>query len=364
MKISQIISILEDFAPLPLQDGFDNSGLQIGDVSQTLTGVLLCLDVTEDVIDEALELECNLIISHHPLLFKLLKSITGRNYIERSVIKACKHDLVIYSAHTNLDNASGGVNFKIAEKIGLQNIRILSPKKENLLKLVTFVPSEHAETLRTALFNAGAGHVGNYDSCSYNIEGKGTFRAQQNANPFAGTIGELHAEAETRIETILPAYKKTSVLRALLASHPYEEPAYDFYSLSNDWKSVGSGVVGELPSPEDENSFLLRLKQIFQLDVLKHSPLRNTEIREVAICGGSGAFLIPEAIGYGADIFITGEAKYNDYYDVEKQILLAVIGHYESEICTKELFFDIITKKIPNFALHFSTVNSNPVKYI
>ena len=262
MKISQIISILEDFAPLPLQEEFDNSGLQIGDSSQILTGVLLCLDVTEDVIDEALEMECNLIISHHPLLFKPLKSITGRNYIERCAIKACKHDLVIYAAHTNLDNVSGGVSFRIAEKIGLQNIRVLSPKNEN------------------------------------------------------------------------------------------------------DWESAGSGVVGELLSPEDESSFLLRLKQIFQLDVLKHSPLRNTEIREVAICGGSGAFLIPEAINYGADIFITGEAKYNDYYDVEKQILLAVIGHYESEICTKELFFDIITKKIPNFALHFSTVNTNPVKYI
>ncbi|MDR1371233.1 MAG: Nif3-like dinuclear metal center hexameric protein [Dysgonamonadaceae bacterium] len=364
MKIAQIISILEDFAPLPLQDGFDNSGLQIGDVSQTLTGTLLCLDVTEEIVDEALELECNLIISHHPLLFKPLKSITGRSYIERCVLKACKHDLVIYAAHTNLDNASGGVNFKIAEKIGLQNIRILSPKKDHLLKLVTFVPSEHAEAVRGALFNAGAGTIGNYDSCSYNVDGAGTFRAKQDANPFVGAIGELHTEPEVRIETALPAYKKTPVLRALLVSHPYEEPAYDFYPLSNDWKSAGSGVVGELPLPEDENSFLLRLKQIFRLDVLKHSPLRKKEIREIAVCGGSGAFLIPEAISYGADIFITGEAKYNDYYDVEKQILLAVIGHYESEICTKELFFDIITKKIPNFAFHFSTMNSNPVKYI
>ncbi|MDR3061564.1 MAG: Nif3-like dinuclear metal center hexameric protein, partial [Dysgonamonadaceae bacterium] len=194
--------------------------------------------------------------------------------------------------------------------------------------------------------------------------GQGTFRALQEANPYVGEIGEMHTEPEIRIETILPVYKKTAVLRALLVSHPYEEPVYDFYLLSNDWKFAGAGVVGELPFPEDENSFLYRLKQIFQLDVLKHSPLRNKEIREVAVCGGSGAFLIPEAISYGADIFITGEARYNDYYDVEKRILLAVIGHYESEICTKELFFDIITKKIPNFALHFSTVNSNPVKYI
>ncbi len=364
MKVSQILSALEEFAPLSLQDGFDNSGLQVGNPVQTVTGVLLCLDVTEEVLEEALALECNLIISHHPLLFKPLKSITGRTYIERCVAKACKHDLVIYAAHTNLDNAPGGVSFRIAEKIGLQNIRILSPKKDHLLKLVTFVPQESAETVRSALFNAGAGHIGNYDSCSYNLCGEGTFRAQPGARPFVGTIGQVHVEPEVRIETIMPAYKKTAVLRALLASHPYEEPAYDFYSLANDWKSVGSGVVGELPLPEEETSFLQRLKEIFQLDILKHSSLRNKNIQEVAICGGSGAFLIPEAIAYGADIFITGEAKYNDYYDVEDKILLAVTGHYESEICTKELFFDIITKKNPNFALHFSRVNSNPVKYI
>ena len=364
MKIAQIISTLEEFAPLPLQDGFDNAGLQVGDVSQKAKGILLCLDVTEEVMDEAIELDCNLIISHHPLLFKPLKSLTGKTYIERCVIKACKHNIVIYSAHTNLDNAQGGVNFRIAEKIGLQNVRILSPKKDNLLKLVTFVPIEQAEAVRNALFNAGAGHIGNYDSCSYSVEGKGTFRANEQANPFAGEIGELHTESESRIETIIPSFKKSAVLRALLASHPYEEPVYDFYPLSNSWHQAGSGVVGELPIAENEESFLQRLKVIFQLKSLKHSPLTGKMIREVALCGGSGAFLIPEAIAYDADIFITGEAKYNDYYDVEKKILLAVIGHYESEVCTKEIFYDIITKKIPNFAVHFSTVGSNPVNYM
>ncbi len=364
MKIVQVISALEEFAPLSLQEGFDNAGLQTGNIQQTITGILLCLDVTEEVVDEAIELECNLIISHHPLLFRPLKSLTGKNYIERCVIKACKYDLVIYSAHTNLDNTWGGVNFRIAEKIGLQNIRILSPKKDSLLKLVTFVPHQQAETVRQALFNAGAGNIGNYDCCSYNSTGEGTFRPGTGTHPFCGEYGQLHTEPEIRIETVLPAFRKNTILKALLASHPYEEPAYDFYPLVNAWNQAGSGVVGELPSAEDEESFLMRLKTIFQLKNLQHSPFRNKEIREVAICGGSGAFLIPEAIAYGADTFITGEAKYNDYYDVEGRILLAVIGHYESEICTKELFFDIITKKIPNFAVHFSTVNSNPVNYI
>ncbi|MDL2223872.1 Nif3-like dinuclear metal center hexameric protein [Bacteroidales bacterium OttesenSCG-928-M06] len=364
MKITQILGAIEEFAPLPLQDGFDNSGLQVGDVSQKVKGILLCLDVTEEVVDEAIELDCNLIISHHPLLFHPIKNLTGKSYIERCVIKACKHDLVIYSAHTNLDNVQGGVNFYFAEKIGLQNVRILKPQSNTLLKLVTFVPTEQAESVRLALFNAGAGNIGNYDSCSYNLSGQGTFRAGKNTNPFVGEEGELHVEEEIRVEVILPTYKKTAVTRALLMTHPYEEPVYDFYPIINEWNQAGSGVVGELPAEEDEESFLQRIKSIFQLKSIKHSPLTGKTIREVALCGGSGAFLIKDAIAYGADVFITGEAKYNDYYDVENKILLTVLGHYETEQHTKEIFFDIISKKIPNFAIHFSNVNTNPVNYI
>jgi dinuclear metal center YbgI/SA1388 family protein len=364
MKIAQIIGELEEFAPLALQEDFDNAGLQVGDASQKARGILLCLDVTEEVIDEALELDCNLILSHHPLLFKPLKTLTGKTYIEKCVIKACKNDLVIYSAHTNLDNVWGGVNFRLAEKIGLQNVRILKPQKSGLLKLVTFVPVEQAETVRNALYKAGAGNIGNYDSCSFNSAGEGTFRAKENAEPFVGEIEELHTEKEIRIETIFPAYKKNAIRRALLISHPYEEPAYDFYPLDNSWDRVGAGIVGELPAEEEEESFLQRIKSIFQLKSLKHSPFTGKKIQEVALCGGSGAFLIQDAINYGADVFLTGEAKYNDYYDVEDRILLAVLGHYESEQCTKEIFFDIISKKIPNFAVHFSNVNTNPVNYM
>ena len=364
MKIKEIVSALEQFAPLPLQDGFDNAGLQIGLTDAEAAGALLCLDVTEAVLDEAIALGYNLVISHHPLIFKGYKSITGKDYVERCMLKAIKNDIVIYSAHTNLDNAVGGVNYRLAELIGLQNVRILSPQKGALLKLVTFVPEAYAEIMRNTLFNAGAGSIGNYDACSYNLHGEGTFRANAGCNPFCGEIGELHVEKEVRIEMILPAFKKTAVTRALLSVHPYEEPAFDFYSLSNTWEQAGSGVVGELPAEEDELSFLLRIKALFNVGCVKHSPFTGKPIREVAICGGSGAFLIKDAIAYGADVFITGEAKYNDFYDVEDRILLAVIGHYESEICTKDIFYNIISKKFPTFAVHFSNVNSNPVKYL
>ena len=246
MKIKEIVNALEIFAPLPLQDGFDNAGLQIGLTDAEATGALLCLDVTEAVVDEAVTLGYNLIVSHHPLIFKGYKSITGKDYVERCIMKAIKNDISIFSMHTNLDNAPQGVNYKIAEKIGLQNIRILDPKENALLKLVTFVPAKMAGIVRQALFEAGCGCIGNYDACSYNVEGEGTFRAQEGTHPYCGKIGELHKEPETRIETILPAYLRSAVTKALLAVHPYEEPAYDFYPLANTWNQVGSGIIGEL----------------------------------------------------------------------------------------------------------------------
>ena len=364
LKIKDILKEIEQYAPLPLQESFDNAGVQVGDANQYATGALLCLDVTEEVMDEAIEKGCNLVISHHPLAFKSFKSLTGSTYIERCLMKACKYDLVVYAAHTNLDNAVGGVNYRLAELIGLQNVRILSPQKGALLKLVTFVPEAYAELVRTTLFNVGAGCIGSYDSCSYNLHGEGTFRAGEDCHPFCGEVGKLHFENEVRIETVLPVYKKATVTRALLSVHPYEEPVFDFYALDNTWDQAGSGVVGELPESENELAFLQRIKALFSVGCVKHSPFTGKVIREVAICGGSGAFLIKDAINYGADVFITGEAKYNDFYDVEDRILLAVIGHYESEVCTKDIFYNIISKKFPTFAVHFSNVNSNPVKYL
>lgn len=362
--IKDILHEIERRAPLWLQESFDNCGVQVGDVNQPAQGALLCLDVTEAVIDEAIELGCNLIISHHPLAFRPFKSLVGANYVQRCIMKACKHDLVIYAAHTNLDNATGGVNYKLAEMLGLQDVQILSPQKDALLKLAVFVPEKAADAVRTALFNAGAGHIGAYDACSFNLHGEGSFRASEGCHPFVGAIGEVHHEPEIRIETVLPKYLKNKVQNALIAAHPYEEPAFDFYPLTNEWKQAGSGVFGKLPEWEDELIFLQRIKDTFSVDCIRHSCLTGKRIRKVALCGGSGAFLIPEAIACDADIFITGEAKYNDFFDVEDRILLAVIGHYESEICTKDIFYEIILKKFPTFAVQFSKTNSNPVKYI
>ncbi|MBQ8889063.1 MAG: Nif3-like dinuclear metal center hexameric protein [Bacteroidaceae bacterium] len=364
MKIKEIVSALERFAPLPLQDGFDNAGLQVGLTDAEATGALLCLDVTEAVVDEAITLGYNLIVSHHPLIFKGYKSITGKDYIERCIMKAIGNGITIYSAHTNLDNAPGGVNFKIAEKIGLKDVKILSPKEDCLIKLVTFVPVEQAEEVRKALFESGCGCIGNYDSCSYNLQGEGTFRALEGANPFCGSVGKLHSEEEIRIETIVPAFRKSAVVKALLAAHPYEEPAFDLYPLKNSWNQVGSGVIGELEEPETELEFLKRVKKLFEVGCVKHSRLTGRLIQKVALCGGAGAFLAPQAVASGADIFLTGEIKYHDYFSHEDRILLAEIGHYESEQYTKEIFYSIIREMFPGLEVQPTRVNTNPIKYL
>ncbi len=364
MKIKEVVCALERFAPLPLQDGFDNAGLQIGLTEAEVSGALLCLDVTEPVIDEAIVLGCNLIISHHPLIFKGYKSITGKDYVERCIMKAIKHDIVIYSAHTNLDNAYQGVNYRFAELIGLKNVRILEPKEDMLVKLVTFVPVDAAKKVRQALFAAGCGHIGNYDSCSYQLDGEGTFRAQEGANPYVGEVGELHTEKEVRLEMIMPVYLKTQVVSALMWAHPYEEPAYDIYPLQNQWAQVGIGVIGELEHPEEDLQFLKRIKERFNVGCLKHNEVRGKMIHTVALCGGSGSFLLPQAIRQNADVFVTGEFKYHDYFGQDEKILMAEIGHYESELHTVMIFSDLLRNQFPELMLRITKVNTNPIKYL
>lgn len=363
MKVFEITSLIEKVAPLSLQESYDNAGLLVGDKSMSVTSVLITLDVTEAVIDEAIQKKCNLIVSHHPLIFRGLKKITGQDYIQRSIIKAIKNDIAIYSAHTNIDNVLNGVNGKIADKIGLTNRQILRPKSEFLLKLVTFVPQAHVEKVRNTLFEAGAGQIGEYDSCSFNLEGIGTFRASETSNPFVGEKNKLHAEPETRVEVILPKYLKSKVVTALLQAHPYEEPAYDIFPLANTWNVVGAGMIGELEQEMDEKLFLEHLKQSFDLIIVRHSPLIGRKIKKVALCGGSGSEFLGEAIRQNADVFISGDFKYHEFFDSEGKILIADIGHYESEQFTKDVFYEIITKKIPNFAVRISEINTNPINY-
>ena len=352
------------FAPLPLQDGFDNAGLQIGLTEAEVAGVLLCLDVTEAVVDEAVALGCNLIVSHHPLIFSPLKRITGSNYIERCVIKALANGIAIYSAHTNIDNAPGGVNYLIAEKLGLQNVRILVPKEDALLKLAVYVPASAADAVRDALFAAGCGNIGNYDSCSYNVDGYGTFKANEGCNPFCGNVGELHREQEVRIETVLPAYLKNKVVAALIKAHPYEEPAFDIYQLKNGWDSVGSGVIGELPAECDEAEFLQGVKENFNVGSVRHTPLLGKSVKRVALCGGAGGSFAGAAMAAGADVYMTGEARYHDLFNYAGKMLVVVIGHYESEQYTMDIFKEIIEKACPEVKVHKTAVNTNPVNYI
>ncbi|MDR3129421.1 MAG: Nif3-like dinuclear metal center hexameric protein [Tannerellaceae bacterium] len=364
VSIREVLDVLEEFAPLALQESFDNTGIQVGEIGQEVKGVLLCVDVTEDVMDEALVKGCNLVIAHHPLLFKPVKSLRGTTYVERCVMKACKYDMVIYAAHTNLDNLRKGINGWLGKRIGLDNVHILSPKREGLVKVVTFVPSGHVQKVQDALFATGAGCVGNYDRCSFRHEGLGSFRAQEGAHPFLGKVGKEHVEREERIETVVPVHLQEKILQAVYAAHPYEEPVTDLYPLNNAWEEVGSGIWGDLSAEEDEREFLLRVKELFKIRCIKHSTLRGKPVRRVAVCGGSGAFLIKEAIACGADVLLTGEARYNDYHDVQNRLLLAVTGHYESEACTKDIFRTLLSEKFPTFALHLSEADVNPVKYL
>ncbi len=363
-KLIDIIQAIEAVAPLSLQESYDNAGLLTGNRAMEITAAVVCIDVTEDVIDEALDKNANLVISHHPLIFKGLKSLTGKDYVERTIIKAIKNDIAIYAAHTNLDNAVGGVNFKMAEMLGLKDVAILSPMSNQLLKLVTYVPLDDADRVRESLMEAGAGNIGRYDYCSYNCNGYGTFRAGEGTDPYCGEIGEMHREAETRIEVIVPRHCKSRVLKALVESHPYEEPAFDIIPIENEWMQAGSGVVGDFYGPMEELEFLERLKSVFKTGCVRHTTLTGRKIRRVALCGGSGSFLIPQATAVGADAFVTGEIKYHEFFGHEDDILLADIGHYESEQYTKDIFCDIITKKIPNFACYYTKVETNPINYL
>ncbi len=364
MKIKELIRPLEEFAPLSVQEPYDNAGLILGTPETEVSKVLITLDVTEVTLDEALKNDCDIIISHHPLIFKGLKKITGGNLVEKLVLKAIKHNVAIYASHTNLDNVKDGVNAVIAQKLGLRKLQLLQKRKGLLRKLVTFCPLEQANEVRAKLFSAGAGHIGNYDWCSFNAEGEGSFRANENANPFVGEKGELHFEKEVRIETIYPAYKEGVVLRSLFDAHPYEEVAYDIYPLENEFDNIGSGMMGELSVEVSEEEFLQKVKTVFDSKAIRYSGLLRKKVKKVAVCGGSGSFLIATAKRAGADVFITGDIKYHDFFEADGKILLTDIGHYESEQFTKELIADILMKNFPTFALRISENEENPVKYI
>lgn len=362
MKISEIVKSLNQFAPIQLQEDFDNSGLNVGNPDDDVKGVLITIDVTPEVVEEAIEKKCNLIVSHHPLIFGKLKSITGKSYVEKSVMLAIKNDISIYCGHTNYDQIFSGVSSKICDKLELINKEILAPKPGILKKIAVFTPIAYADKLRDAMFKAGAGHVGNYDNCSYNIEGKGSFRGNDSTNQFVGEKGKIHFEDEIKIEMIYPEYLERNIVNSILEVHPYEEVAYDIIKLDNENKLAGLGMMGYLQVETDEKILLDKIKKVFGVDVIKHSTFLGKPIEKIAVCGGSGAFLIEAAKASGAQMFISGDIKYHDYFLAENKIMIVDIGHYESEQFTKEIFYDVIRKKNINFVTHFSEINTNPIK--
>ncbi|MHC2992621.1 NGG1p interacting factor 3 protein, NIF3 [Pontibacter sp. HJ8] len=361
--MGDIARLLEHYAPLSYQESYDNSGLQTGNASDEVTGVLLTLDCTEAVLEEAIAKGCNLVVAHHPVIFKGLKSLTGRSYVERIIIMAIRHNIAIYACHTNLDSVHNGVNAKIAEKLQLSNTKVLSYKQQTLMQLVFFVPVANTDEVLSAVHKAGAGQIGEYNDCSFQVQGTGRFLPSQNADPTIGEPGKPEQVQENRIEVIFPAHKQHQILQALLQAHPYEEVAHYLTLLENQNQEVGIGMIGDLKEALTEEAFLAYLKEHMQVQAIRYTPVGNKPVKRVAICGGAGSFLIKEALRQGADAFVTGDVKYHEFFDAEGKLLIADIGHYESEVYTKEIFYDTITKNFTNFAVYLSEVNTNPIRY-
>jgi len=363
MKIAEIIAKLESIAPAFLQEDYDNAGLITGNPADECKGILVSLDATEAVIQEAIDKKCNLVVAHHPIVFRGLKKINGKHYVERAIIKAIKNDIALFAIHTNLDNILTGVNGKIADKIGLINRTILAPKQNLLQKLAVFVPQSHHQILMEALFAAGAGGIGEYSECSFSTEGTGTFKAGAGTNPFVGQIGQRHTENEKKVEVIFPVWLRNKILQAMRAAHPYEEIAYDLYNLANTYQETGSGIIGKLSKPMEESEFLNHIKKEFNLKLIRHTPFLGNKIEKVAVCGGAGSFLTQAAIASGADAYITADVKYHEFFEADNRLLLADIGHYESEQFTIDLLADVLSEKFPNFAVLKTGVQTNPVHY-
>lgn len=361
--LKELTNYLEQWAPLSYQESYDNSGLIYGDSNMEIKGVLISLDCVEKTIDEAIEKKCNVIIAHHPIVFKGLKKLTGKNYIERTVIKAIQNNIAIYAIHTNLDSIKTGVNKMFADRIGLIQTQILKPKSQTLKQLTTYVPKSHINEVRDALFNAGLGKIGDYEECAFISEGTGSFKAINNAQPFVGEIGNRHYENESKLELVFPEHLQNKAISTLKKVHPYEEVAFQIYQLENSNENIGSGMFGELKHEVPVIEFLKHLKSTFNVGCIKHTKLTKQFIKTVAICGGSGSFLLGNAKAKNADIFITGDFKYHEFFDAEDQIIIADIGHYESEYLTIELIDEKLREKNCNFAVYRSELNTNPVNY-
>lgn len=364
IRVQDIIQSIEDFAPKMYQESYDNSGLLIGDAEKIVHKVFLCLDVTENVLDEAISNSCQMIVAHHPIIFSGLKKITGNNATEKIIIKAIRYQIAIFIAHTNLDNIRQGVNAKIAEKLNLKDKRVLRPSSQNLLKLYTYVPVASSERVKKALFAAGAGQIGEYSECAFTHIGQGSFKPSSKSNPAIGKAGGRKERVEEeKIEIIVPQHLRQAVTEALISAHPYEEAAYDWVRLENENQNIGAGMIGKLLHPINVETIFKKIQRDFGVKCIRHTQIHKPTVQKIAICGGSGSFLLSDAIQQKADLFISADFKYHQFFDAENKIIIADIGHFESEQFTVEIFSDIIKEKFPNFAVILSKTNTNPINY-
>jgi dinuclear metal center YbgI/SA1388 family protein len=362
MNLNQLADILEQLAPLAYAEDFDNVGF-LTKHTNNVSGILVCHDALETVLEEAIAKKCNVVVCFHPILFAKIKKITGSNYVERAIIKAIKNDIAIYAIHTALDNHQQGVNKILCDALGLLHPKILIPKENYIEKLVTYCPVAETDKLKKALFSAGAGHIGNYSECSFVSNGLSSYKGNENTNPTIGIPNIYHEEAESKIEVIYEKHLQSKIIKALHEVHIYEEVAYEIYSLQNKQQEIGLGMYGELPNAMNETDFLEMVKKKMQCGVIRHSDFLNKNIQKVAVLGGSGAFAIEAAKREGVDAFLTADLKYHDFYTAENKLLLADIGHFESERYTKNYIVGFLKEKITNFAVQLSEVNTNPVKY-
>ena len=363
VSINNIIDLLDEWAPPAYAEDFDNVGLLVGDSSKQCTGVLVSHDCIEVVLDEALDTNCNLIVCFHPILFTGLKKITGRDYVEKVILKAIRNEIAIYALHTRLDNHPEGVNKLLSDRLGLLESKVLIPKPSGLKKLSTYVPKSDVDDVLQALHQAGAGAIGNYSECSFILEGKGQFRGNEKSQPHIGNPSEKTQVEEVQIQVVFESYLKEKIQNALITAHPYENIAYEIFILDNTLDKVGIGRIGKLAQPHTEEQFLSFVKEKLQTQLIRHSPFTRKPIETVAVLGGSGSFAISNALSQKADAFITADLKYHHFYQGGNTLLLLDVGHFESEQFIKNLIVDYLSKKLPNFAIILSHAKTNPVNY-
>lgn len=365
MKLKSFVKKIEKKYPLNLAYDWDNVGLLVGDNDQEINKIMVCLEANEKVINEAIENDIDLIITHHPFIFSKIKKVTTSDLKGNLIHKLIKNNISIYSMHTNFDIAFDGLNDYFAEMLELDNIKILDKtNSENLYKLAVYVPKTHLDNVRTALGNSGAGHLGNYKECSFSSEGEGRFKPCDGANPYIGETNTLESVHEVKIETIVPQKILDKVISAMIKSHPYEEVAYDLYKLENKGDSVGLGRYGKLRTQMTFKELGLILKEKLDIKHLRVVGDLEEKVSKVAIVTGSGADMVKKAFKCGCDVLITGDMKYHDAQDT-LDIGMKVIdcGHFDTEKVFADIMFEYINKEF-DIEVIKSNINLNPFKII